>query len=97
MKNTANSMRTFLISIPVYFGLAVLSVLAPFMFFLLLTVWTGEILRYLLAVGHHKPAMSLDSIKSFSVFYFFTETSLYLGMVFWLSVMILLRYAFGCE
>ena len=83
MKNITDSVKTFLISIPVYMGYGVLFLFAPFMISLLIPAWTGEVLRFLLTMGHHKPVWSLDSMKSSSVFTLFTEVSLYLGVTFW--------------
>lgn len=73
--------------------LCFLLLLIPFFFFFLTLAWTGEILRYLFTLGHHKPIWNLDSVKSFVWLNLIGDMSMYLGTAFWLLVVVLIRYS----
>jgi hypothetical protein len=66
--------------------------LIPFAVFFLSLTWTGEVLRCLFTLGHHRPVWNLHSIKSFSGLGLMAEISMYLGVAFWLLVAVLIRH-----
>jgi hypothetical protein len=96
LKNIKDRVTTFLLSIPLYLIYALLVILAPFIFSYLLISYTGEILRFLLTFGHHKPGWNFDSINSIPSLIKYSGLSMYLGFAFWLSLVVLIRYVFQC-
>jgi hypothetical protein len=92
MQNKAKWLTNMIVQIPLWLGAGFLLVLIPFGFFFLVMMWTGEILRYLVTFGCHKPTYNLDSVKTIKGLYLLGEVSMYLGITFWLSVLVLVRY-----
>ena len=53
-------------------------------------MWTGEILLCLFSFGKRKPRWDLYADESGSKFVIFTDISLWIGLVFWLVVVMLI-------
>jgi len=55
--------------------------------------WTGEIVLFVLTFGRHKPRWDLYSSESSSRFVIYSEASLWIGIAFWILV-VLAIYSF---
>jgi len=56
----------------------------------LLFAWTGEIVRFVLTLGRHKPRWDLYTKETPARFAIFSEISLWIGMAFWVVAAALL-------
>jgi hypothetical protein len=53
-------------------------------------MWTGEKLLYLFSFGKRKPRWDLYADESGSKFVIFSDISLWIGLVFWLGMVVLI-------
>ena len=71
--------------------------IAKFIFRLIFDVlltWTGEIVLFVLTWGRHKPRLDLYTKESPIRFVVFSEISLWIGIAFWVMVIVLLYRVF---
>ena len=61
----------------------------------LFLTYTGEILLYLVTIGKHKPRWDLYAEERFARFAIFTERSMWIGLVFWITVIYALYAVMG--
>jgi hypothetical protein len=78
----------------------ILEEIAKFILWVIVDIFlicTGEIVLYVITFGRRKPRWDLYAKeKSYSRFYIFTELSMYVGLAFWIIVIVLVRkYFFG--
>lgn len=69
----------------------ILEEIAKFLFcfvFEILFTWTGEIVLFLITFGKHKPRWDFYTKESPSRFVIFSEISLWIGMAFWITVIV---------
>ncbi len=69
-----------------------LEIILEFLFWLVfevLFVWTGEVILYLITLGKHRPRWDLYTEESPSRFVIFSELSFWVGVVFWVVVVVL--------
>jgi hypothetical protein len=52
----------------------------------LFLTYTGEIVLYLVTLGKHKPRWDLYAGERFARFAIFAERSMWIGLVFWITV-----------
>ena len=75
----------------VIIGLLLL-LLIPFGAAYVILIWTGEIIRYAFTFGNYKPRWGMSVIMPRAWgWWLLSELSMYLGMAFWLAVLVLLR------
>ena len=53
--------------------------------FTLLCAWTGEIVLFIVTLGKHKPQWDLYTKKTTGRFVIFSESVLWIGVVFWIA------------
>lgn len=69
-----------------------LEIISEFLFwfvFDVLFIWTGEVILYLITFGKHRPRWDLYTEESPSRFVIFSELSFWVGVVFWIAVVVL--------
>ena len=56
-------------------------------------IWTGEIVLFIITLGKHKPKWDLYAEAKPQKFVIFTEISLWLGVAFWIGLIIIIKRA----
>lgn len=65
---------------------------APFALAFILLIWTGEVLRYVFSLGHHKVSWTISKYMKIGWRQgLVTELSWYLGIAFWLLVFVVVK------
>lgn len=52
----------------------------------IISVWTGEIILWLVTLGRHKPRWDFYTRQSSGEFVLFSEVSAWIGLIFWFSI-----------
>ena len=76
----------------------VAGLIGRFLFWLIfetLITLTGEVILWILTLGKHKPRWDLNTSESSSRFVLFTELSFWVGLSFWIIVVVTVLWLVG--